>query len=146
MSFEFRGYIKVVTDDKWLSAKIHFTPISTAKALNIDSLRELLQKEGIVFGIDEKKLEATTKEFSESMEPYLSDVIAAGVDSKGGTGMAYDFSAFTIPENLHGIAEKIRSMNKAPVIYKTIKVSVSKDKRVRDKGIFKGVKEKIVTV
>jgi len=146
MSIEFRGKIRIETDEKWLSAKIHFTPISTANALDLKSLHDLLEKEGVVYGIDEEKLEAAAKEFSESMEPYLSDVIAAGTEAKAGTGIGYDFSPFHIPENIQVIADKIKRMNKAPVIYKTIKVSVNRDKRVKDKGLFKNSREKIVTV
>ena len=146
MSYEFSGKLRLDVDEQCLSAKIHFTPIISGVAQNLDSLKELLKSEGIVFGIDEEKLEEAAKEFSETMEPYLSDVIAQGTAPQAGKGKTYDFSVFKYPENLEKVALKIRSINKAPVIYKTIKVKVQQDKRVKSKGIFKAGKEKIITV
>ena len=146
MSFEFRGKISVQVDEKFLSARIHFVPINSEKSHNLESLQNLLKKEGILYGIDQEKLEETAEEFSEAMEPYLSDVIARGEEPQAGTGQTYDFSPFKYPENLQSVALRIRSMNKAPLIMKTISVKVSKDKRIKDKGLFKGGKEKIITV
>ena len=147
MSYEFRGNLRLEIDERWLSAKIHFTPITRSDDNhNLDSLRELLASAGIVFGIDEEKLEEAAKEFSEAMEPYLSDVVAQGVPPQAGTGKTFDFSVFKYPENLEKVALKVRSMKKAPVIYKTMKVKVQQDKRVKSKGLFKGGKERIITV
>ncbi|QEN09092.1 DUF342 domain-containing protein [Oceanispirochaeta crateris] len=146
MSFEFNGKLSVQTDEKYLSAKIHFTPISSQESHNLASLQALLEKEGIVYGIDQAVLEKTAEEFSETMEPYLSDVIAKGNPPQGGTGQTYEFSPFATPKNLQTVLKKIMSMKKAPVIMKTISVKVTKDKRVKDKGLFKGGKEKIITV
>lgn len=146
MSIEFRGSLKVEIDSKSLSAKIKFTPRDSADPHSLDSLKELLAAEGIIFGIDQEKLEETAEEFSEAMEPYLSDVIAQGEAAKSGSGQTYDFSEFKYPSNLEQVAEKIKSMNKAPQIYQTMNVMVKRDKRVKDKGLFKSGKEKIVTV
>ncbi len=147
MSYEFRGKLRLETDERWLSAKIHFTPILRSdENHSLESLRELLSSAGIVFGINEEKLEEAAKEFSEAMEPYLSDVVAQGIPPQAGKGKTYDFSVFKYPENLENVALKIRSINKAPLIYKTIKVKVQQDKRVKSKGLFKGGKEKIITV
>ena len=147
MSYEFRGNLKLETDERWLSAKIHFTPITRSDDNhNLDSLKEILSSAGIVFGIDEEKLEEAAKEFSEAMEPYLSDVVAQGIPPQAGTGKTYDFSPFNYPQNLEKVALKVKSLNKVPVIYKTIKVKVQEDKRVKGKGLFKGGKEKIITV
>ncbi|MBF9015257.1 MULTISPECIES: FapA family protein [unclassified Oceanispirochaeta] len=146
MSIEFRGSLKVEIDSKCLFAKIKFTPLDSADPHSLDSLKELLAAEGIVFGIDQEKLEETAIEFSEAMEPYLSDVIASGEVPKPGSGQTYDFSEFKYPPNLEKVVEKIRSMNKVPLVYQTMKVMVMKDKRVKDKGLFKSGKEKIITV
>lgn len=146
MSKEFRGNLRVEIDSKCLSAKIHFTPINSAEPKNLDSLKKLLAAEGIVYGIDQGKLEEAAEEFSETMEPYLSDVIAQGEAAKPGKGQTYEFSEFKYPLNLEKVADKIRTMNKAPLVYQTMKVMVKKDKRVKDKGLFKSGKEKIISV
>ena len=146
MSLEFNGKISIRVDDDCLSARFYFIPINSEKSHNLESLQSLLKQEGIIYGIDQRKLKETAEELSEAMEPYLSDIVAQGDVPQAGTGLSYDFSPFKYPENLGRIAEKIRSMNKAPVITKNISVKVSRDKRVKDKGLFKGGKERIISV
>ncbi|MDC7231616.1 MAG: FapA family protein [Spirochaetales bacterium] len=146
MSEEFRGSLKVEIDKDGLSAKIHFTPRDSADPYTLDSLKDLLAAEGVVHGIDQEKLEEAAREFAESMEPYLSDVVASGEPARPGSGETYNFSEFKYPSNLQKVADKILSMNKAPLIYDTIRVTVTRDKRVKDKGLFKSGKEKIVSV
>ena len=146
MSEEFRGTLKVEIDQKGLSAKILFTPLSSGEAQSLDTMKQALADAGVVSGISEEKLQEAAAEFSESMEPYLSDPVALGQPAQPGSGKTYDFAAFRYPSNLERVAASIKSKNSQPHVYRTIKVMVKKDKRVKDKGLFKSGRERIVTV
>ncbi len=146
MSGEFRGTLRVEIDKKCLSAKIQFTPLTSGEPQSLDTMKQALTEAGIVHGIIQEKLEEAAAEFSESMEPYLSDVIAQGEAAQPGKGKTYDFAPFRYSSSLERIVQSIFSKNTAPRIYKTIKVKVKKDKRVKDKGLFKSGRERIITV
>ena len=146
MSQEFSGQIKVELDERALTAKLRFTPDEKGEKHSIDTLRQILQKENIVHGINEVALKDAVEDFSDAMEEILSDPIAEGEAPTSGKGEVYEFVSMDYPAELEAVVEKVRSLNKAPLIFNTIKTTVKKDRRVKDKGLFKGGKEKIVTV
>ena len=146
MNQEFKGTLKIELDENALSAKLRFTPDDKAGKHNIDSIRQLLQKENIVFGLNEVALKDAIQDFAEALEEVLSEPIAEGEEYNPGEGNVYIFSGMNLSPELNPVAEKIRSLNKAPKVYKTIRTTVKRDKRVKDKGLFKGSKEKIITV
>ncbi len=146
MGQEFNGHIKVEIDEKALSAILHYTPDDKGEKHNIDTLRQILQKQNIVYGINEVALKDAVEDFSEALDVTVSDPVAEGEAPSSGEGEVYEFSSMDYPPELEAVAEKIRSLNKAPQIFNTITVTVKKDRRVKDKGLFKGGKEKIITV
>ena len=146
MGQEFNGHIKVEIDEKALKAILHFTPDEKGEKHNIDTLRQILQKENIVHGINEVALKDAVEDFSDAMDIMVSGPVAEGEAPTSGEGEVYEFSSMDYPPELDAVAEKIRSLNKAPQIYNTITTTVKRDRRVKDKGLFKGGKEKIITV
>jgi len=146
MGSEFKGRVSIVLDDRALTARLRFIPDSSAESGNLGTLKKLLEDENVNYGIEEEAVADAADLFSESEEECLSDVVASGKEPLAGTGDVYNFSPFTYPEKLEKIAGKIRNLGKAPQIFRIMKIKVERDKRVREKGFFKGGREKIVTV
>ncbi len=146
MDQDFNGFISIEIDKKALSVRLRFKPDRNGETCNLEIVRNLLQKENIVYGVNDVAVKDAVNEFFDAIEETLSDPIAEGDEPNSGEGDVYDFSPMFVSPSLQPVADKIRSMDRAPQIYETIKTTVQRDKRVKDKGLFKGNKEKIITV
>ena len=146
MNQDFYGHLQVELDNNALIARLRFKPDKNGEQYNIDILRQILQNENIVHGVNDTALKDAAEEFFDAIEETLSDPVAEGEPANSGEGEVYEFSPMEYAPELESLAAKIRSLNKAPLIYDVLKTKVKKDKRVRDKGFFKGAKEKIIVV
>ena len=146
MSQDFKGNISIEIDEKALSVSLRFKPDDKGDKQNLDTVRKILQDNKIHYGISVEALKDALESFSEAMEEEVSDPVAEGDEPNSGEGEVYEFSKLSYPPNLKPVADKILSMNKPPQIFDVIRTTVKKDKRVKDKGLFKGGKEKIITV
>ena len=143
---EFYGSLKVELDNNALCARLRFIPDKNGGKHNIDTLRQFLQSENIIHGINDVALKDAAEEFFDAMEETLSDPVAEGEPPNSGDGDVYEFSPMKYSPELESLAAKIYSLNKAPLIYDVVKTKEKKDRRVREKGLFKGGKEKIIVV
>lgn len=133
-----KGDIKIKISDNKLKAFLVYTPDKNGKSWDAGSFDELFKSEKIEENIDQKALEETLAEFSETESKCESKAIAHGTPAQDGVDESFEVINRDIPEDYKRMHKDILKQTPAP------EIMVTKKEVVEEEGIFKkGQKKEI---
>lgn len=134
---EVKGKITVEISDDYLEAILLYTPNEEGKLWTPKSINDLLDEEGVCFGLDDKAIDKAYQGFK-NKSIRKSEVIARGKKPELPQASKLELKEEPVPENIKAIMGSILSKAQRPEIYRVEKEVIKgpfKKEEIKEKRI-----------